>query len=413
VGKLKKVLFFFPHNPYPPQNGAHKRCLQIISGLKEIGCDIKFLSSEYTTHQPWSRFSLEGLRKDYGCTSVIHDPRLYEKGISVFIDYFKKLVINNNSETQTIYTYFIKSWLRTVTNEYSPDILFMNYAGYDVIIDEKIRKNCFTVMEMHDLVSLNKKMQEALVTEAGFENLLTGKLSDKLLDIHYYNDKNLAADKYEFDIYNKYDITTCISQKERDILAKESPNTKPVYLPMTHSVNKIDNTYDGDVLFCGGPNPFNTQGYYCFVHKILPPVMKDIPDFKLKVTGKFYADRPPTVVDGVTYLGFVEDLVPLYKTARFFICPVFGGTGQQVKIFEAMAHGLPVIAFSNVIIGSPIRHGENGLLAASTEEFSDHIALLWNNKKLCKQLGESARQTIYSDYSHQKLLETLHAEIYN
>jgi glycosyltransferase involved in cell wall biosynthesis len=31
-----KVLVFFPHNPYPSKTGAHRRCLEILSALKEL-----------------------------------------------------------------------------------------------------------------------------------------------------------------------------------------------------------------------------------------------------------------------------------------------------------------------------------------------------------------------------------------
>lgn len=55
--------------------------------------------------------------------------------------------------------------------------------------------------------------------------------------------------------------------------------------------------------------------------------------------------------------------MPIYQQAKFAICPLIGGTGQQVKIIEAMAHGLPVVALHNVSESSPIEHGVNGFIA--------------------------------------------------
>ena len=53
---------------------------------------------------------------------------------------------------------------------------------------------------------------------------------------------------------------------------------------------------------------------------------------------------PVRPAESVTLRGFVNDLDPLLASARFAICPVFGGTGQQIKIVEAIARGLPVVA---------------------------------------------------------------------
>ena len=41
----RKALFFFPHNPWPPRTGAHCRVLQMLSGLRELGCHITLAST--------------------------------------------------------------------------------------------------------------------------------------------------------------------------------------------------------------------------------------------------------------------------------------------------------------------------------------------------------------------------------
>ena len=104
---------------------------------------------------------------------------------------------------------------------------------------------------------------------------------------------------------------------------------------------------------------------------------------------------------------FVDNLHDLYKSSRFFICPVFGGTGQQVKIVEAMAHGLPVVALEYAAHHSPLKHGMNGLVAKNIEEFAEHVVRLWNDRSLCRKLGAEARQTIATEFSREKLIRGL------
>ncbi len=46
----------------------------------------------------------------------------------------------------------------------------------------------------------------------------------------------------------------------------------------------------------------------------------------------------------VTLLGYVEDLAPLYAAADIAVAPLRAGGGTRIKILEAFAHGVPVVA---------------------------------------------------------------------
>jgi Glycosyltransferase len=143
-----------------------------------------------------------------------------------------------------------------------------------------------------------------------------------------------------------------------------------------------------------------------FVKKVLPRVLRRAPSFLLKVTGSF-PFKTPLAAAGVTLSGFVPDLKPVYESARFFVCPVFGGTGQQIKIVEAMAHGLPVVALRFAAERSPVRHEVNGLIADNAEQFAEHTVRLWNDAALCRRLGDAARETVASEFSSDRLTDAL------
>ena len=63
----------------------------------------------------------------------------------------------------------------------------------------------------------------------------------------------------------------------------------------------------------------------------------------------------------------------LYRTSAFAICPLLAGTGEQVKIVDAMAHGLAVVATRSSASSSPIVDGVNGYVVDSAEEFADRV----------------------------------------
>jgi glycosyltransferase involved in cell wall biosynthesis len=72
-----------------------------------------------------------------------------------------------------------------------------------------------------------------------------------------------------------------------------------------------------------------------------------------------------------------------------------------------MAHGVPVIAARGGAEGSPIRHGENGFVVTTAEEFVEYVALLWSDRALCRKLGTAARETIREEFSAARLVEGL------
>lgn len=188
-------------------------------------------------------------------------------------------------------------------------------------------------------------------------------------------------------------------------MRRHTQKTKVIFIPITYEPQYIQNDYSGPALFTTGPNPFNVQGYFYFVKRVLPLVRSQAPSFCLQVTGHCCQQVGPE--RNIVLSGFVADLRPVYEAARFLACPVFGGTGQQGKIVEAMAHGLPVVALRAAAARSPLRHGVNGLVAENAEEFAEHVLRLWHDRQLCRRLGEAARDTVAAEVAPARLTKAL------
>lgn len=77
----------------------------------------------------------------------------------------------------------------------------------------------------------------------------------------------------------------------------------------------------------------------------------------------------------IEVVGFTKSVLPFYQNADFFIYPLrpdHYGTGEQV-ILEAMAAGLPVIAFNNPAELEIILSGKTGILVSSSHDFMNAI----------------------------------------
>jgi hypothetical protein len=81
----RRVVVFFPHNLYPPQSEFHKRGLEILSRLKEIGCNINILSSCTTAQPPWNNESIRALKARFVDDIHIYEPDIPQpKHIEIF-----------------------------------------------------------------------------------------------------------------------------------------------------------------------------------------------------------------------------------------------------------------------------------------------------------------------------------------
>jgi glycosyltransferase involved in cell wall biosynthesis len=154
----------------------------------------------------------------------------------------------------------------------------------------------------------------------------------------------------------------------------------------------FENSYDAPPIFLASGNKFNQVGLLLLLTEVLDRVRGQCPDFQIDVVGDISQFAIPS--RNVRYIGYVPNLVEVCQRAAFAICPVFAGTGQQTKVIEAMACGLAVVAFRPTAAESPVRHGENGLVAANTDEFAMHVISLWRNRDLCRRLGDAARTAL-------------------
>lgn len=89
-----------------------------------------------------------------------------------------------------------------------------------------------------------------------------------------------------------------------------------------------------------------------------------------------------------------EDLAAHYASADLFLFPSLTETFGNVTT-EAMASGLPVVAFDHAAAGRLIRSGENGLLAPwdDAEAFIDGAVVLAGDRSRARAIGRRARGT--------------------
>lgn len=401
----RTVLVFFPWNLYPPNVGSRQRCLEMIAGLKEIGFNVILASSNLDLK--WDTSSIRFMRMNGVSEIYVFDPPT--------LDYWFRLILYTRAFSYLYQNFYfigrdilprMRRWFFKILQKISPDIILMNYPSWNWILNHRKFKSALRVIDTHDIFTLHMQMRQHLNQYfLGSPPYSIKGVRDEVFEEDFFEKLDLTVNANEFEIYDKYDYTIGISPKEAEIMKKNTRNTKVLFVPMTGKPAYIKNSYRGRALFSAGPHPFNIQGYLYFVGKVLPRVKSKAPLFNLQVTGGI--SNYVVHVKDISFSEYIPDLSTVYESARFFVCPVFGGTGQQVKIIEAMAHGIPVVAFRKAPGVFPIQNGLNGLIARNAEEFADYVVQLWNDRELCRRLGQAARDTIAADFSRSRLVKAL------
>jgi glycosyltransferase involved in cell wall biosynthesis len=397
-----KTLVFFPHNPYPASTGAHRRCLEMLAGLRDLGCEIVLFSSNLYSDQGWTQESIDTLKSKYGIETFIYQRTQAD------VQYLESCC-TKSQVSKVNWDYFnapgMMNSFKQIFRQFKPNLVMVSYSLWGKLISGEEFDSVIKVIDTIDIFSLTMQMFQILTPHFSQQPIDPFSIAPEITNEDFFKNLNLHPEKEEYDICDLYDYTIAISQKEGDLFADHTQQTKQLYVPMTVDLPKISNTYSESPLFVISSNCFNIQGAVYFTTKILPLIVKSIPDFKLQVAGA--GGSRLAAIPELDICGFVEDLSPLYIQSGFAICPLIGGTGQQVKIVEAMAHGLPVIALINVAETSPIEHGINGFIAHNAEEFARYTVALWSDRDLCRKMGTAARKTMEDKFSSSSVARNL------
>lgn len=101
----------------------------------------------------------------------------------------------------------------------------------------------------------------------------------------------------------------------------------------------------------------------------------------------------------VDVAGFVPDLGPVYASADVVVAPLRRGAGTRIKLLEAFAHGIPVVASRAAAAGLEVSDGEHLLLADGPEKTAIAVDALLADHSLAENLVRQAGRLFRARYS--------------
>lgn len=139
---------------------------------------------------------------------------------------------------------------------------------------------------------------------------------------------------------------------------------------------------------------------------VLPRVWAQLADARLVLIGAGL-EQAPSDDSRVRTLGFVEDLASAYAQARCAVVPLLHGGGSPLKLIEAFAYGLPVVATPRAVAGLNVHEGTDCLVPEGADAFAD--ALIRVLRDGAPEIARAGRRLAEERYSVEALAALLRA----
>ena len=146
----------------------------------------------------------------------------------------------------------------------------------------------------------------------------------------------------------------------------------------------------------------NIDACLYFAQEILPLVRRQLPDCRFKIIGRA---PPPRITSltlkdpGVEVTGTVDDVQPHVHGCDVIVVPLKAGGGTRIKIYEAMAMGVPVVSTTIGAEGLSLTPGGNILIADSPDSFASALVDAAKNPGLLNSLARQGRQEVEKKHS--------------
>jgi glycosyltransferase involved in cell wall biosynthesis len=144
----------------------------------------------------------------------------------------------------------------------------------------------------------------------------------------------------------------------------------------------------------------NRNGLRFLLEDVFPRVWSELPDARLAVVGAGL-EHPASPDPRVETLGFVDDLHAAYAKARCAVVPLLQSGGTPLKLIEALAHGLPVVATPRAAGGLAVGDGVHCLLADGGEAFASSLIRVL--REGAPDLARRGRELVEERYSIEAL----------
>lgn len=201
-------------------------------------------------------------------------------------------------------------------------------------------------------------------------------------------------------------LMTCTAMHARTIAAAH-PRCGTAIIPNTVALppqTSRPRRPERRILFVGNLSYLpNVDGILGFARDVLPRLRATFGDaVALRVAGSAPVPEIAALASmpGVELMPDPPAMGPHYAWADLAVVPLSAGGGTRIKLLEAFAHDVPVVATTVGAEGIDVLHGVHLLLADSPAAFAEACAHLLSDAALAARLAANARRRVETCYAH-------------
>lgn len=369
----KKILFFFPENPFSNRAGNVTRARTNLNILKKLGhrIDLVGVMDIYKEQNDTAQFDRNIVDNLY---FISRRPVKKKTSLEYWKHKVNKLYKKPNQYNLAL-TDYAKKEFEKIFNKNNYDVIVINYEFWTGLIDNISMKNSQRIIDTHDWITLNE---------------------------FYKNPSMNIGKRFEEEInnLNKFDKVITISYDENFIfkgfLGDKAINIPPTF-PSDFS-SSVEKKYD--LIFVGSENFFNIKSIHWFFENVYPLLPENI---NIVIIGRIC--RHLETRKGVELIEFTDTLEEFYKQSKISICPMLEGTGIKIKVVEALSFGLPVVGTERAIDGFSSKLINGCIITNDAEKFRDSIVSLLENQSYYDETKKEAEKYFENNFSEEKAIE--------
>jgi glycosyltransferase involved in cell wall biosynthesis len=215
------------------------------------------------------------------------------------------------------------------------------------------------------------------------------------------------------------DRTLCVTDQDRELLAAMG-GIRLTTVPLGTDIEAVLADWRPEpggcrVLFVGSfEHRPNRSGMRAFLAEAWPRIRAAIPGASLDLAGRgsesFLAalgNATAWQARGVTAHGYIDDLAPLFRSCHVFAAHLTEGGGIKIKVLEALARGVPVVATPVAAEGIAGHEQAPPLVAAPGAGFADAVLRVAGDTALAAALADGGRRLIEERFGWGAIVERL------
>lgn len=405
MSKMPKVLWVSHFAPYPPKGGAMQRAFNM---LKECS---GFADIDFVSLLPTSKVNAYFFDYDAGLTEIERNLKPFCRSLSL---------IEHGASSRM--TNKVLNAAATLLSEDPYDVVALRSTRFTALVNKMLSEEAYDIIYVDTIglcPALPSDRKSMVLNHHNIESQMLTRRADLAKGAMKLFLKWQAAktQSLEQKYCGKYAVNLTCSDLDSQRLA-QMVDCRPVTIP-----NGVDLSYftrnkpyrhdkTKGAIFAGGLDWYpNAAAIDFIIEQMEPELTRRGLDIPVTIYGKGRHKRlegasardDNQIIKG----GFVDDIRTPMEQARMYVCPITDGGGTKLKVLDALAMGIPLIANPIACEGIDVVDGTHVILAQTPQEFVHAMARLDEDPELCRAMSEAGTALISEKYSYQSIGQQL------